>query len=67
MQSVQRLNDTRTGMAIVDHGNPGAWDGTRRLRLSYIRMTTKVFDGMVGALDLYSDGSLDVRCATSQT
>ena len=67
MQSVQRLNDIRTGMAIVDPGNPGALDGTRRLRLSYIRMTTEVFDGMIGALDFYSDGSLDVRCATSQT
>ena len=67
MQSVQRLNDTRTGMAIVDHGNPGTWHGTRRLRLSYVRITAEVFDVVIGAMDLYSDGSLDVRCATSQT
>ena len=28
MQSVQRLNDLRTGIKIVDHGNPSAWHGT---------------------------------------
>ena len=28
MQSARRLNDMRTGMAIVYLGNPGAWHGT---------------------------------------
>ena len=53
MQSAWRLNGTRTGTAIVDHGNPGAWHGT----LTTVTVTCRVsesrgcFRWPIGALE----------------
>ena len=65
MQLARRLNDTRTSKAIVDHGNPDAWNGTPTTATVMRPNDAEVFDGVIGALDFYLDGSLDVRCFTS--
>lgn len=59
-QSAQRLNNTCTGMAVVDHGNPGARPGTP----TTATVDAEVFLGLIGALEFYS-WILDVRCVTS--